>query len=331
MGPPLFVRGFMEGPAPAELGSGRRSGFRTRSGFRSVEKSVSFRNPKARPGGWGYLWTMPASDVNIFSFTDFRKYLGEYYQARKQADRKFSHRFIREKVGAASAGWFADVVKGRINIPGASIIKLAKLLQLRNTETDYFESMVFFGQAGSLEERNRHFRKMLAFKEVRADMVGMDRLEFYSKWYHGAIRELLFFFPFRGDYAELARKLSPPIRQAEARESVALLERLGMIEANEGGGFRSKEAVLKKDPAFPSVVMANFLKANMELAIEALERYPKQERDISALTISLSEEAFAHVKEDIRALRKKMLARTEVDVSPSKVYQCNFQFFPLSA
>ena len=51
---------------------------------------------------------------------------------------------------------------------------------------------------------------MIAFKEVRADLVGMDRLEFYSKWYHGAIRELLFFHPFRGDYAELARRLSPP-------------------------------------------------------------------------------------------------------------------------
>lgn len=273
---------------------------------------------------------MPALDINIFSYTDFRKYLGDYYLVRKQADRKFSHRFIQEKVGAGSAGWFADVVKGRTNIPGASVIKLAKLFQLKNMETDYFESMVSFGQAGSLDERSRYFQKMLAFKEVRADMVGMDRLEFYSKWYHGAIRELLFFVPFRGDYAELARKLSPPIRQAEARDSVALLERLGMVEPNGVGGFRSKEAVLKKDPAFPSVVMANFLKSNMELAIEALDRYSKDERDISALTISLSEEAFAKVKDDIRALRKKMLAMTEVDVAPSKVYQCNFQFFPLS-
>jgi uncharacterized protein (TIGR02147 family) len=273
---------------------------------------------------------MPTLDINIFSYTDFRKYLGDYYAARKATERKFSHRFIQEKVGAGSAGWFADVIKGRTNVPGTSVIKLAKLFQLKNTETDYFESMVFFGQAGSLEERNRYFQKMLAFKEVRADMVGMDRLEFYSKWYHGAIRELLFFIPFRGDYAELARKLSPPIRQAEARDSVALLERLGMVEPNGVGGFRSRDAILKKDPSFPSVVMANFLKSNMELAIEALDRYSKEERDISALTISLSEDAFAKVKEDIRALRKKMLALTEIDVAPNKVYQCNFQFFPLS-
>lgn len=270
------------------------------------------------------------TEVSIFTYTDFRKYLEDYYQARKKTDKKFSHRFIQEKVGASSAGWFADVIKGRTNIPGGHMVKLAKLLQLKNTETDYFESMVQFGQAGSLEERTRYFHKMLAFKEVRSDMVGMDKLEFYSKWYHGAIRELLFFHPFRGDYAELARKLSPPIRQAEARDSVALLERLGMVEPNNIGGYKSKEAVLKKDPSFPSVVMANFLKNNMELAIEALDRYSKEERDVSALTVSLSDQAFAQVKEDIRALRKKILAMTEIDVAPNKVYQCNFQFFPLS-
>jgi uncharacterized protein (TIGR02147 family) len=273
---------------------------------------------------------MPAQDVNIFAYTDFRKYLADYYQARKKAEAKFSHRFIQEKVGASSAGWFADVLKGRTNLAGNHIVRLAKLMLLKPTETDYFESMVQFGQAGSLEERNRYFHKMLAFKEVRADMVGMDRLEFYSKWYHGAIRELLFFHPFRGDYAELARKLSPPIRQSEARESVALLERLGMVEPNAIGGYKSKDAVLKKDSSFPSVVMANFLKANMELAIEALDRYSKEERDVSALTISLSEQAFAQVRDDVRALRKKILAMTEVDTAPTKVYQCNFQFFPVS-
>ncbi len=271
-----------------------------------------------------------APDVNIFSYTDFRKFLEDYYHTRKRSEKKFSHRFIQEKVGASSAGWFADVTKGRTNIPGGFIIKLAKLLQLKSTETDYFESMVLFGQSASLEERTRYFQKMVAFKEVRADMVGMDRLEFYSKWYHGAIRELLFFHPFRGDYADLARKLSPPIRQAEARDSVALLERLGMVEPNNIGGFKSKEAVLKRDPTFPSVVMANFLKNNMELAIEALDRYSKEERDVSALTVSLSEKAFLQVKEDIRAMRKKILAMTEIDLAPSKVYQCNFQFFPLS-
>jgi uncharacterized protein (TIGR02147 family) len=171
---------------------------------------------------------------------------------------------------------------------------------------------------------------MLAYKEVRSEIVGLEKLEFYSKWYHSALRELLFFYPFRGDYAALARKLSPPIRQSEAMESVELLSRMGFVEPNGIGGVKSKDATLKKDSSFPSTVLANFLKCNMELAIEALDRYSKDERDISALTISLSEEAFKKVKDEIRALRKRILAMTEVDMHPTKVYQCNLQFFPMS-
>jgi uncharacterized protein (TIGR02147 family) len=270
------------------------------------------------------------SALNIFTYTDFRAYLGDYYKARKETDKKFSHRYIQEKVGAGSPGWFADLVKGRGTLSGNHMVSLATLLQLSRSEMDYFEAMVSYSQAGSHEEKNRHFQKMLTFKEVRSDLVGIDRIEFFGKWYHTAIRELLFFYPFRGDYAALGKKLSPPIRQSEAKESVLLLERLGFVEPNDIGGYRSKDATLKKDPNFPSIVMANFLKTNIELAVEALDRYPKEERDISALTLSLSEEAFAKVKDDIRALRKRILALTETDKHPTKVYQCNFQFFPLS-
>jgi uncharacterized protein (TIGR02147 family) len=279
--------------------------------------------------GLPIIYGMPKAP-SIFAFTDFRSFLGDYYQWRKSVDRKFSHRFIADKVKASSSGWFSDIVKGRLNLAGSQLLPLASLFQLNPNEVNYFEAMVGYGQAGGLEERTRYFQKMLSFREIQSDMVGMDRLEFYGKWYHGALRELLFFYPFRGDFAALARKLSPPIRQAEAMESVSLLERLGFVEPNGQGGFRSKEATLKRDPSFPSIVMANFLKSNMELAIEALDRYSKDERDLSALTLSLSEEAFAKVKDEIRSLRKRILAMTEVDVAPSKVYQCNIQFFPLS-
>jgi uncharacterized protein (TIGR02147 family) len=273
---------------------------------------------------------MPDIDINIFAFTDFRFYLAEYYRTRKALDGKFSHRFIKEKAGASSSGWFADVLKGRANLNSHQVVKVARLLGLKANQEDYFEAMVYYGQAMSMEERNRHFRKMMAFKEVKSDVVGMDKLEFYSKWYHSALREILFFHRFDGDYAALARKLSPPIRQSEAKESIKLLERLGFVEEDEHGGYRAKEATLKKDATFPSIVMANFLKANMELGIEAVDRYPKDARDISAVTLSLSDEAFAKVRDEIRALRKRILAMTEADPHPTKVYQCNFQFFPLS-
>ena len=78
------------------------------------------------------------------------------------------------------------------------------------------------------------------------------------------------------------------------------------------------------------MVLANFLKTQMNLAIEALDRYPKEERDISALTLTLSPEAFKAAQEEIRALQRKLLALTDLYPKPDTVYQANFQLFPLS-
>lgn len=267
---------------------------------------------------------------NIFSYTDFRCYLKAYYDARKARERKFSQRFIAGRVGVASSGWFADILSGRINLSGAQRTQLVRVLGLKANEEDYFEAMVNYGQAGSMEERNRYFHKLLAFKEVKADLVEKDKFEYFSHWYHAAIRELLFIHDFRGDCEELARRLDPPIRPAAAKRSIELLERLGFIRKDEAGRFRPTASILKKDSAFKSLHLANFLKANMTLGIESLERHAKEDRDVSALTLALSEEDFRQAALEIKNLRKRLLALSERPCRAKKVYQCNFQLFPVT-
>lgn len=270
----------------------------------------------------------PRPAVPIFDYTDYRRFLADSYRVRKQADRRFSHRAIAKAVRAGSAGWFADIVKGRTNLSGNHMVALARLLELKPAESEYFEILVRFDQAGSVDEKNLYFRRLAALKGVKSELVGADRFEYYSEWYHGVIRELLFFHDFRGDFAALGRKLHPAIGAAEARRSIQLLTSLGFIRKEASGGYRPVETTLQKDPAFKALHLANYLKAQAALGMDSLERFPKEERDISSMTLSLSESAFQRAKEEIRALRQRLLALTEEDGSPEKVYQCNFHMFP---
>ncbi|HKP97973.1 MAG TPA: TIGR02147 family protein, partial [Fibrobacteria bacterium] len=273
---------------------------------------------------------MKPDGIDVFAYTDYRAFLADYYRARKLVDRKFSHRFIKEKMKVGSAGWFSDVLKSRANLTADHIIRLSRLLGMETNEEDYFEALVGYGQAATTQTKNRFFRRMRNCKEVKADLVGEDRIEFYSRWYHSALRELLFFFPFRGDYAALARKLRPEIKVAEVKESIDLLQRMGFLEQDNAGNYLTKGTTLKQDKAFPSELLTRFLKSHIALAGEALDRFDKDQRDISALTISLSDKAFREVREDVRSLRKRVLALTGEDPHPTRVYQCNFQVFPLS-
>jgi uncharacterized protein (TIGR02147 family) len=109
-----------------------------------------------------------------------------------------------------------------------------------------------------------------------------------------------------------------------------LLARLDFIRADENGRFRPSNPILKKDTAFKSMHLAAFLKANMQLAMESLDRYDKDARDVSAITLVLPDAAFRSAKEEIGALRKKLLAWSEKSKANGKVYQCNFQIFPVS-
>lgn len=271
---------------------------------------------------------MDNARVDIFRYSDFRLFLQEHYLRRKAGDAKFSQRFIMDKVGASSPSWFNDVVKGRIGLTGTYLVRLGQLLKLKPKELDYFETLVHYQQAGSLDEKNRYMEKLMSFKDIRMDVLGREKFEFYANWYHTTIRELLFFYDFDGDYGKLARKLRPSIRKEQAARALELLEKLDLIRKQAGGHYRPTSENLVKDSRFKSDYIANFIKASIELALDAFERVPSGERDVSTVTLCLSPKGFEEVKAELKGLRRRFLEIAERDDAPRTVYQCNLQVFP---
>jgi uncharacterized protein (TIGR02147 family) len=273
---------------------------------------------------------LAAESKPVFAYLDFREYLKEAYATRHKRDRKFSHRFIASRIGVSSSSWFSDLLNRRIDLSNRHLIKLATLFQLNGSDADYFEALVHYGQGQSIEESNHYLRKMLSFKEMKVDLVGQDRFEYYSCWYYSAIRELLFFYDFRGDYASLARKLTPSITQQQAKDGIRLLERLKFIRKDAQGKFKPLLATVKKDSNFKSAFALQYLKVNMELGEKALAGFDKVERHVSTMTLSYSPEAFTKAIDEIDGVRKRLLQLMEQDPTPDKVFQFNIQFFPVT-
>ena len=77
----------------------------------------------------------------------------------------------------------------------------------------------------------------------------------------------------------------------------------------------------------------------MELGLDAVERIPKEERDVSALTLVLSEDGFRTFREELKELRARMVQLSEsenrkfwtgVSGDSRRVYQSLLQVFPVS-
>jgi uncharacterized protein (TIGR02147 family) len=267
---------------------------------------------------------------SVFDYSDYRAFLSDSYEARKQVDPKFSHRYFSQKAGFKSSGFFANVLSGNRNLTITATLRFASALKLKKDERDYFQNMVGFCQAKTVEERSHFYEKMVCCLHIDIRKLAADKFEFYSYWYYSAIRELLFYYQFSGNYEGLAKQLCPPISAQEARKAIELLLRLGLICRQPDGTYHQNTPLITSGEGVTSLHITRFQRATMDLAHQALDRFSADVRDSTTLTMTLSSESFEKAKREVAELRKRLLAMAQSDMKVDRVYQFNFQLFPLT-
>jgi uncharacterized protein (TIGR02147 family) len=268
--------------------------------------------------------------LDVFTYTDYRKFLSEYYQAQKARDPKISHRYFSQRIGYNSSGFFSEVLSGKKNLTGPVLLKLARALKLKKGEEEYFINLVNFNQARTIDERNRCYEKLMGAAQVRVETLQIEKFEYFSKWHHAAIRELLSFYPFRGDFKRLARKLNPHITQEQAKQSVRLLLELGMLKIDAEGRYLPAASLIGTGEGFMSMHVANLQRAFMDLAREGLDRFAREERDFSTVTLPMAAEDLPRARQAIAQLRALLMAISDKCQRPETVFQFNSQLFPLT-
>lgn len=269
--------------------------------------------------------------VKIFDYTDYRKFLRDRSGYLKSIHQPISYRYIAECAGFKSAGFFSQVLKGSCNLPDRFIGKISEVFQLRKREAKYFELMVHYNQAENHNEKKMYFGKMVEFKKARVRTIGPDAYAFYDKWYYSAIRAILNYYRFDGDYGKLSKMVIPHITISEARKAVRVLESLKLIERENGDGpYRLTENHISTGQNTDSVVINNFVLNTLDIAKEALYRFGKDERNFSSLTLSVSKNGYETIKQKIEALRIELVNIIKQDHDIDRVIQVNFQIFPLT-
>ncbi len=273
---------------------------------------------------------MNPSQPKVTAYTDFRQFLKDFYEFQKKANPKFSHRYFCKKAGYVSSSAFADILKGRRNLSAPATLRLARAFGLSKPDEEYLVHLVQFNQAESLEVKNHHYGKLLSMARLSINALSPDKYEYFAKWHHAALRELIYYTPFNGDYKALGRKLDPPVSAAKVKESIALLERLELIQRDAKGYYRQTSALLTADTLGGEMHVENFQAETMRLALDALNRHSPEARDMSTLTVTLSDESWGKTKDAIKALRQCILSLAEKDKHVDRVVQLNVQLFPLT-
>ncbi len=262
--------------------------------------------------------------TSIYEYTDYRKFLSDWCTHQRERSRVFSFRNFAKQAGLSSSGFLKMVMDGKRNLAPDTVKRFAKVLKLRAGEARFFEDLVNFNQARTNEEKNVFYKKIARNRRFRkAHHLTRDRFEYLGKWYYAAIREMIDIPNFNDDPAWIAKKLKPSITKTEAEAAIETLIRLGFVERNAEGRLVTTDEGI-------SLAAANFHREMIKRAYEALSLHKAKDRNISSLTVAMSKESFAKLKQRLHDFRKEVLALVEAGGAPEEVYQINFQLFGLT-
>lgn len=265
---------------------------------------------------------------NIYDYFDYQRFLYDVYQHRHRNDFWFSYRYLQTKTGIDPA-YLVRVLNGKKHLANKKIETMAAALGLSGREREYFRGMVYFAKAKSEEEKKVHFEKLLRYASLGSRIVDSRAYEYYTKWYHAVIRQILSYFKVKDDFKALARMTCPEISAREAKRSVALLESLGFIEPDEAGYYRPKERFVSTGEEWRSLAVRQFQRDCMHLAVRALDEISPQHRDISTVTVTVNADKLPRIAEIIKRTRREILEVAKVETGGNSVYHLNIQFFPV--
>ncbi len=272
---------------------------------------------------------------NLYEYFDYRKYIADYYSEEKKEDSSFSYQSFTEKCGFKNKSFIHQIIHTTKKISKSSIQSISKAMGHTKREVRYFEALVAFNQAQSLDDKNKFYERLISAnarskKPFQGKLIRQDQFEYYSKWYHGAIRALIDMQPYKDDFQTIAHSLYPPIPIREVKKSIDLLKRLEFIKKNNEGFYEVTDKIITTGDEVVGTAILNFHRQTAKLASEAINKTPRDLRNITGVMVGISPAGYQKIIEKLSDFRKEILSIAKSDQEASAVYQLNLHLFPLS-
>ncbi len=276
------------------------------------------------------------TELNVFRFLDPRDCLKDVYEQLKQEGKARSYDSFSEWLGFGRNSYSHQVISGVRTITEKAAHRICDALALTGNARKYFVATCNYHYAKASEEREAAIQEILTLRrDVMVSDLDAAQIEYFSEWYHAVVRELVATPDFSPDAAWIAARVNPELTEDEAAYSFKLLQRIGYVEfdAKQGRWVQSDRAV-NTPPQVRSLALQRFHRQMMERAREAIFDVPSAERDISAVTLPLTDEQFSALKKQLIETRNTVLEGFSTlnakNATSWRVYQLNTQLFPVT-
>ena len=265
----------------------------------------------------------------IVEYTDYRKFIQDYYDERKRSS-AFTWRDFARDAGFSSAVYLKYVCEGKKNLSVGSAGSVAAAMGLAGFEQTYFVLMVSYAHAKDDKTKRAAFEERCALANAhKMRILGDEEFNYFKSWKNSVIRELAPHMP-GAKPLEMAHVCKQKISAAEVSETLDFLVKSGLLKKDKSGNYEQTDKSLSMGSVDAVPVAARDMQRQMgEFAVKALD-LPLSERDMSGLTMGLTRRAYEKIRKEIADFRRRIVAIASEDDETEQVYRLNLQLFPLS-
>lgn len=266
----------------------------------------------------------------VLQYTDFRIFLRDYYATRKLSG--FTYREFSRIAGYTSPVFMKLVIDGKANLSPAGTERVGVATGLIGSDLEYFRAMVAMNQSKDAGKKKFFFEKMR--KIARANQVkilGEEQYDYYQSWLSPVLREALPHLTPTSKTSDIAEKLLFKANASEIRSAIQILLDTGLLDKDADGNFSQTEKLLSTgDLEIPSLAVREMHRQMGNLGVKALDEIPVEDRDISGMTLGVTENALPRIRAEIAEFRRRIAKISSKSPNTDKVYRLNIQFFPLT-
>ncbi len=266
---------------------------------------------------------------SIFEYHDYHLYLQDYYDERKRLG-AFSWREFCRKAGFSSPNFLKLVSMGQSKLSKIKASQVAKSMGLVDYEEEYFYQLVAYCNAENNEAQRAAYLEMQRIAlEHQVRVVEKDAFQYYESWKYPVIRELAPMMP-GATPRDLAEECKEYVSAEEIRDVLSFLVKAGFLKKEgEKNYVQTEQTVIGSKEALPIAIRAMH-KEMAIMAARAVDRYSTSERFFNGATLSVNQDAYNKIVEEIKACCKKVVAIANESCNFDQVCRINFQFFPLT-
>ena len=266
---------------------------------------------------------------DIVEYTDYRKYIQDYYDERKRTS-AFSWHAFAQKAGFSSDVYLKYVCEGKKNLSVGSAGSVANAMGLVGFEYDYFVLMVSYAHAKNDSAKRAAFEERCALAQAhKIRVLGDEEFNYFKSWKNSVIRELAPHMP-GAKPLDMARACKQKISAAEVSETLDFLIKAKLLKKDKSGNYQQTDKAIKMAPVEAVPLAARDLQRQMgEFAIQSLD-LPLSERVMSGYTLGLTHRAYERIKKEMEDFWRRIVAIATEDDETDCVYRLNMQLFPMS-